>query len=229
MFCPRETSLGLMSIAFREQIRTEVTGRSQANALNIQKMRLETAAGKEFEFMVKMLTRGSSSRFSLPAAYAARAMTETAQLGYSNVVRKLVGFGVNPSVQGRRRETALHIFSHKGDAAMVRFLLDHGAVVDARDQDSSTPLHWGAWAGNLDAARELLARRADINAVDKDGRTALFGAAGGGFTDVVRLLLLRGADKQLPGGTRKETPLDRAVKRKQEAVVRLLQGDDAAP
>jgi len=207
-----------------DHLRSEAAAAALRNSLNSLQRRLETAAGKEFNFMFKMMTCGSADQFSIPTSHASIAMIETAQLGYSNVVRKLVELGVRPSVQGKRKETALHVFAHTGNLEMVRFLLDRGAEVDARDKELCTPLHWAAWAGKLDTARELLVRRADVNAVDRDGRTVLFGAAGGGYTEVVRLLLSRNADRSIRGGRSGETPLERAMKRRHGAVVELLSG-----
>lgn len=209
-------------IRARDKIRSEDATRAQTSALNIQQHRLETAAGKEFDFIFKLLTKGMNGEFSIPKG-ASRAMIETAQLGYTNVVRKLLELGVSPAAKGRREETALHIFSHTGNVSMVRYLLDRGAEVDARDRTQSTPLHWAAWAGKLETTRELLIRGADVNAVDRDGRTALFGAAGGGFLGVVQLLLQRRANQHLHGGTRGETPQERAVKKGHAAIVKLLQ------
>lgn len=145
--------------------------------------------------MFKLLTRGVNGEFSIPKG-ASRAMIETAQLGYANVVRELLELGVSPAAKGRRKETTLHIFSHTGNVTMVRYLLDHGAEVDARDRTQSTPLHWAAWAGKLEATRELLMRGADVNAIDKDGRTALFGAAGGGFLALFSFLFNAGLTRE---------------------------------
>lgn len=106
---------------------------------------------------------------------------------------------------------------------MIKLLLERGAEVDAKDQGGSTPLRWASWAERFDTARELLLKGAKVNAQDKSHRTALFGAAGGGYADVVRLLLARSADKSLRGGKDSQTPLEKAVKKRQNAVVELLE------
>ncbi|KAL7968548.1 hypothetical protein HDV63DRAFT_378952 [Trichoderma sp. SZMC 28014] len=186
----------------------------------------DTTSAEEFDFMFKMLTSQTNGQFSIPASHAARAMIETAQRGYSNVVRKLVEIGVQPSIRGKRYQTALHIFAYEGNQSMVRFLAEHGAEIDARDTDSRTPLHWAAWNGKLETTRLLLSRRADVNVRDRLNRTPLYGAAGGGHVDVVRLLLRSHADKTIRGGEKEETPLERAGKRKRMRIVELLNGGE---
>ncbi|PNP39165.1 hypothetical protein TGAMA5MH_08842 [Trichoderma gamsii] len=184
----------------------------------------DATSAEEFDFMFKMLTSQTNGQFSIPASHAAMVMIETAQREYSNIVRKLVEIGVQPSIPGKHHQTALHIFAYKGNLPMVRFLVEHEAKVDARDKDSCTPLHWAAWNGKLDITQLLLRRKADVNAKDRYNRTPLYGAAGGGHADVVRLLLNHHADKSIRGGDKDETPLERAKKRNRRLVIKLLNG-----
>ncbi|KAH7307941.1 ankyrin repeat-containing domain protein [Rhexocercosporidium sp. MPI-PUGE-AT-0058] len=222
LFSPREIAviMSLLPSGFVD----DLAGATVFHALACQR-RFETVSAKEFEFMFKLLTKRTGGQFSIPVSYAGRAMIQTAELGYINVVRKFVELGVNPSIQGTRGETALHVFAMTGNLDMVRYLLERGAQVDQRDRDGTTPLHWAAWEGKTDTVRELLMGRADVNALDKNGRTPLFGAAGGGFQETVKILLSSNADKTIRGGTANETPLERAIKRNRIVVIRMLKDD----
>ncbi|KAI1418422.1 kinase-like domain-containing protein [Hypoxylon sp. FL1857] len=221
-FLPSAIALCGRIWTFAERCRSEIAeGILKRRNLTLQRQ-LEAAANKEFEFMFKMLTSQIDGPFSVPVSLASTAMTTAAQLGYFNVVRKLVELGINPSIRNNNHQTPLHIFAHMGNLCMVRFILDSGAEIQARDRDSRTPLHWAAWAGKHETTRELLRRKADVNSADRHGRTALFGAAGGGYVDVVQLLLSHNADKSIRGGNSNETPLERATKRNHGRVVELL-------
>lgn len=183
---------------------------------------LENQFSAEFETMYQLLTH--DKEFSIRTEHQSPVMIGTAEKGYSNIVKKLVTIGFNPNSRGARQETLLHIFAHHGDGPMIGYLLSHGLVIDARDKHNRTALHWAAWAGREDAVSMLLSRKANVNAVDREGRTPLYGAAGGCYIDVVRLLLSFNGDKNIRGGTDKETPLERARKKRNNELVELLSG-----
>lgn len=172
--------------------------------------------------MVSFMASRMTSAMVIPREEAADVLITAAQKGFGNIVKSLIEFGVQPSIRGKRNETALHIFSYSGGLQTVRYLLSKGAAVDARDKKGCTPLHWAAWEGREQVVGELIAAGADVNAKDRDGRTALFGAAGGGFTGVVRRLVWAKADAGIRGGSSNETPLERARKRKHDEIVELL-------
>ena len=71
----------------RDKFRSEATDQNLKTSLTILQGQLETSAQKEFAFMFKLLTRGNTSQLNIPTSHASRAMLDTAQLGYSNVVR----------------------------------------------------------------------------------------------------------------------------------------------
>ncbi|KAK3390248.1 kinase-like domain-containing protein [Podospora didyma] len=208
----------------------EETARRQRDARNtelaVAKAKKEASSffADEFETMFSFMASRMTSSLSLPRAEAADILITASENKFGNVVKKLIDFGIQPSVCGRRGETALHIFAHFGDLDMVRHLVRKGAAVDARDKTGCTPLHWAAWKGQEQIVVELVASKADVNAQDRDGRTPLFGAAGGGFTDVVRCLVRAKADVEARGGKSKETPLERARKRGHVEIVEILGG-----
>ena len=181
------------------------------------------AARNEFEVMYKFLC-SSGCTLSIRPSQAFTVLENTARLGYTNIVRKLIDMGIiNGSTRGKRNETALHIFAYTGNRALVRLLEGKRWNVNAEDKDKRTPLHWAAWAGQCDTVEELLRLEANVNALDRLGRTPLYGAAGGGFKDVVQKLLGHHADRSLRGGKNDETPLDRARHKGHQDVVSLLE------
>ncbi|KAI1169456.1 ankyrin [Nemania sp. FL0916] len=218
----QNTELCVRLAKIENRNRSAIAEKKRKRDLLNDRLQIETTAAKEFEFMFRMLTSLIDERSAIPASSASTAMTAAAKVGYLNVVQKLVEFGISPSISDKNHQTALHIFAHKGNLRMACFLLDSGAEIEARDRDSRTPLHWAAWAGQYETTRELLRKKADVNATDKQMRTALFGAAGGGYADVVQLLLSYKADQSIQGGNGNETALERAVKKKREAVIELL-------
>ncbi|OTB00331.1 hypothetical protein M426DRAFT_237927 [Hypoxylon sp. CI-4A] len=205
------------------KIEEQVRGETHNNYSKSERDSVQSHATREFEFMFNLLTQ-NVKEFGISSSEASRAMIGIARAGFSNMVRKLVELGIDPSspsIRGSRSETVLHIFASLGDASMVRFLL--GKIdVDVRDIAGRTPLHWAAWAGQDEAVDALLLKKADINAIDGTNRTAIYGAAGGGFTDVVSRLLSYHADITIPGGKHDETALERARKNNHIAVVNLL-------
>ncbi|PTB77376.1 ankyrin [Trichoderma longibrachiatum ATCC 18648] len=100
---------------------------------------------EELGIVLEQLATGSGGQLDIPASHAATMMIGSASRGSSYVVRKLVEFGIQPSVQdGARSSTVLHIFSARGNLPIISFLLDHGADIEARDRNHRTPLHQAA-------------------------------------------------------------------------------------
>ncbi|GAW18463.1 hypothetical protein ANO14919_079390 [Xylariales sp. No.14919] len=186
---------------------------------------LQEHAAQEFDFMFNLLTQNISECISISPVRVSKAMVKMAQKGFSNMTRKLVEQGIDPSspsIRGSRLETVLHIFAQRGDVSMVQFMLKSGVNVDARDNAGRTPLHWAAWSGQDGAVNALLSSGANVNATDVKGRTALYGAAGGGFMSVVSRLLFCNADITIRGGQDNETPVERARKNNHISVVNLF-------
>ncbi|KAK4664289.1 uncharacterized protein QC763_504173 [Podospora pseudopauciseta] len=116
------------------ELKAETAKRASNAALKAPEKRLEASAHKKFEFMFKMLTSGNSDHLVIPLTHMQTALIDAAQLGYRNIVRKLLEIGVPVSIRVRRNETALHIFAHAGDVSIIKLLLERGAEVDAKDR-----------------------------------------------------------------------------------------------
>ena len=87
---------------------------------------------------------------------------------------------------------------------------------------SPPPLYIACQKGQVEAARLLLENGAEVDQADKDGATPLFAACENGHVDAARLLLDKGADVDR-ATNRGDTPLSIAKRRRQSAVVALLE------
>lgn len=107
---------------------------------------------------------------------------------------------------------------------IARLLIDAGADVNAisgRHYHCATALQMAAKNGFLESVDRLVYAGADVNAISRDGETALTIAIQNDKMNVVYRLLEASADVNTGH------PLERAVRTKQTAIVRLLLGKGA--
>ena len=174
------------------------------------------------------------------------------KLGHKAIAVLLLEAGAGPNIQDRRNRTPLHHATVEDHEAIVELLLSNGADVDSVDNNGSTALHyvndqinivrilldggadvnlqndegatafhWAAINGNETIGSLLLGKGAQINKVNKDGRLALYWAVFKRHKGFVKLLLDEGVDintKDIAG----ETPMDRATKEGDKAIIEML-------
>ncbi len=85
-----------------------------------------------------------------------------------DVVKQLLGRGLNPDDRDTFGETPLH---RTFVPDVIRFLLQGGAKIDALDAAGVTPLHRAAMFNRAAAVEALLAGGADKTAKTKEGKT----------------------------------------------------------
>jgi ankyrin repeat protein len=75
------------------------------------------------------------------------------------VVRHLIGLGVDVNARDSRQWTPLHFAARTKNPAVVKLLIEAGADVDAMDDEGITPLHQGLliYPANLEMTEMLLA------------------------------------------------------------------------
>jgi len=153
-----------------------------------------------------------------------------AYLGDLSKAKDLVADGTDVNVKDKDEFTPLHYAALEGHVETARFLLVCGAEVNAKDVDGCTPLHLAAFRGHANIARLLVDKGADLRApmsVMRQGRipvvssTPLHEAIRWGHADVAEALLSRGTAVNEPDG-RGDTPLALAMRRREEALVKLL-------
>ena len=124
-----------------------------------------------------------------------------------------------------RKETPLHVASHRGHADVTQLLLKHGADADTQDDEKRTPLLRASKDGHVKVARALLEHGANTETRDEETWNALDRASYEGHVEVVQVLLEHGAD--LKASDRDDWTALHAARG--EAVARLLlkHGSDA--
>ncbi|KAH0541580.1 hypothetical protein FGG08_003928 [Glutinoglossum americanum] len=141
--------------------------------------------------------------------------------GLEEVVRLLLGKGVDMDSKDIYGRTPLSYAAGGGRKAVVKLLLEKGGDVDSRDVYGRTPLSYTAERGHEAVVKLLLEKRADVNLKDGYCQTPLLFAAKRGNVMVVELLLEKGGDvdsKDIYG----RTPLSYAAGGGHEAVMKLL-------
>jgi ankyrin repeat protein len=98
--------------------------------------------------------------------------------------------------------------------------IDAGLLAYRSAKQGWTPLHVAVMQSNQEMVDLLIKEGAAVNAINNDGMTPLHYAAGTGDEAMVRLLIHHGADVRLK--FKRETPTQRALRKKHECVALLL-------
>tara|TARA_B110001452_G_C15232374_1_gene426822 strand:- start:305 stop:2887 length:2583 start_codon:yes stop_codon:yes gene_type:complete len=128
------------------------------------------------------------------------ALTLAATCGHLEAVAFLIERGEHvdqrqssEDASGAVQNTALHIASRSGNAALVQMLLGKAARTNVRNSQRETPLHLAAEQGHLNVVDALLEARADVATTQKQELTPLIIAVKGDHVQVVSSLLTSGA------------------------------------
>jgi ankyrin repeat protein len=168
-------------------------------AVNIETVRLLTAAGADIDFI------NGQGDWLLKSA---------AEAGDIEVVRDLLAMGATVD-NTRTGETALHAAVKEDQRAIMRLLLDAGADPDAQNGDS-----WGLlwYARTTEAAQILLDAGVDVHLTDEMGQEAV---AKQEDVEIQALLIASGGSINPPDSPM-GTPLTEAVGRSNVAQIRFL-------
>jgi ankyrin repeat protein len=129
-----------------------------------------------------------------PASIATSQMSERSQaelLRYDNpaLLECLVkGFHIDPNVQDRGGDTALHRAVRAGKTQAINQLLALGVCADIRNNDGLTPLHV-AVRQNIEVVKRFIDRGLSVDLLDSQNKTPLMHAAeSGNFTTFKELV-----------------------------------------
>ena len=141
--------------------------------------------------------------------------------GHTDVAEVLIENGAGVTTEDGN---PIHFAGQRRHKDLCRLLVEHGAIDDLLESEDSDviDLFRAAYSFDSKATSAILSRRPElVDTQDKNGRTALHEACTQGDTRTVRSLLRSGADVTIRD-VNGQTPEDRAVTHKQQAVINLL-------
>lgn len=142
--------------------------------------------------------------------------------GHASSLELVHTHGANINYHESTQHSAILRAARNGHAQACTMLLKLGANISDLADGSTTPLMEAATWGHTDAVKAILAFNPPLNQRSHDGSTALGLAAGmNGNAQTVLALVNAGADLDIVG-TNQQSPLIRAVQRKQDDMVKIL-------
>lgn len=180
----------------------------------------------DFVEMAQLLVE-NGARVNTPSPTGWYPLQTAAGRGNIKVTRYLLARGADPNAADRAGFTALYSAAGSDHGATAaEALLSSGANPNAKSIHGLTALHQAASQGAIKVIELLLAGKADVNATDNQGYTPLHGAASYGKSDtrkaVVEVLLKSGANVNAKASRDGETPIHKAIARRDIEVVKLL-------
>lgn len=141
--------------------------------------------------------------------------------GNENVVRLLLGEGVDVRKRNANSWTPLMVASFVGNRQVATMLIEAGADVNAQDARGYAPLHWAAFKNYHEVVQLLLQRGAFVNIPSASGLTPLLQASARGAVQSMKLLLRFGAEVN-QADNEGWTPLHKAIANDSMKAVELL-------
>ena len=120
------------------------------------------------------------------------------------------------------REDRIFEAIYRGNKGRVIALVQRGIDIHTIDDEGTSLLMVAAWHGKRDIAEWLLEHDAEVDREDNYSKTALMYAADKGHAEIVALLLEHGADIHKVDELAQWKPLDYAVARDHEDVVKTM-------
>ncbi|RYN25492.1 hypothetical protein AA0115_g7519 [Alternaria tenuissima] len=180
---------------------------------------LVTAAEHGHPGVIELLLEGGADISA--TSRTGNALYVASNFNHKEVVKLLLGKGIEINAQREKFGTALQAASVKGHKEIVVMLLDKGADVNMQGGEYGTALQAASGEGHKDLVVMLLDKGADVNMQGGRWGTALHAALVRKRIDIVTLLLDEGADVNTQGGVY-DTALRTAIKTGRKKIVELL-------
>lgn len=159
---------------------------------------------------VKALVEKKGADVNTVNDFGGSPLSETASLGYIEMVKCLLSKGAELQVPGQEKSVLFEAV-RSGNGELIQVLLKAGADVHENDLLDGEPLHVATEENSIEIVGFLLAAGADPNAKRNAGETPLHIAAEKDRVEIVKLLLAAGGDPEAKEFY-DETPLDIAIR-----------------
>ena len=148
--------------------------------------------------MLMLLLERTGAKPDLVNAQLATPLHVACRSDKENVVKFLIGCGVEANTQDEHGQTPLLVSCIHGYSKLVSLLVESSIAghlpepleIDTADHRGLTPLNCASIKGDLELVKMLISRgQADVNQTSPKGCTPLIYAGRGGYSEVVRYLL----------------------------------------
>ena len=148
--------------------------------------------------MLMLLLERTGAKPDLVNATLATPLHVACRSNKENVVKFLIGCGVEANLQDEHGQNPLLVSCIHGFHSLVSLLVESSIAghlpepleVDASDHRGLTALNCAAIKGDFEIVKTLISRgQADVNQTSPKGCTPLIYAGRGGYSEVVRFLL----------------------------------------
>lgn len=152
----------------------------------------------DMEYMQNLINCGADLSYRTEVSAI---LHHAAILGYIEIVRNVISYGVDPDVLDYTRATPLFSAVCRNKKDVAKFLISSGADVNIPNRYGFTALTEATMnihRYGIDMINLLLQSGANVNAIDSNGRTPLHYAAKSGFIkEGIKVLLAAGAKKDV--------------------------------
>ena len=122
------------------------------------------------------------------------ALMRASNIGYTDIVEKIISSGADVNIKNGNGVTALMFASLNGHTDIVKKIISSGADVNIKDGNGVTALMFASQNGHTDIVKELISSGADVNIKNGNGSKALTIAATMNHAQSVQVLIDNGAD-----------------------------------
>ncbi len=147
---------------------------------------------------------------------------EAVKEGNTELVEKLINYGVNVNCQNEYSQTGLHLASGFGFNGVVDVLIKKGIKLNAQNIHGNTAFHMACRWNKASIVRKLMEATIDVNIQNKDGYIGLHTAAYYGHRNIVKIILESQKSDLTITDRRKYTALHMACLWKEFEIAKLL-------